>query len=148
MTETTDRFRPFLIMALFCEKVLQEKDGVVSLIRIVDRWTVVGAAEKMPPTSLRFTIAVSFKAGFVRGKFAIRIKPRSPSGKELPAMEVPVLFEGGEDRGVNLLLDTNITCDEEGVYWFDVKFEDEVVTSVPLRLLYIRSTGMVMPPNV
>jgi hypothetical protein len=146
MTETTDRFRPFLTMALFCEKALQEKDGVLSLIRIIDQWNVVGTAERLPPTNLRFTTALSFKSGFVRGKYSVRIKPKTPSGKELPAIEVPVFFEG-EDRGVNLLLETNITLHEEGIYWFDVFFEDEVVTSVPLRLLYHRSTGMVIPPT-
>ena len=31
---------PNVVAAVFCEKVLQEKDGVLSAIRIVDRFTV------------------------------------------------------------------------------------------------------------
>jgi len=33
---------PYLSTALFCEKVLREAAGVLSAIRIFDRWTVRG----------------------------------------------------------------------------------------------------------
>jgi hypothetical protein len=43
---------PYLAAAVFCEKVLQEKDSVYTLVRIVDRLimhaTGVNPPEKMP----------------------------------------------------------------------------------------------------
>ena len=48
-----------------------------------------------------------------------------------------VVFEG-EDRGTNLILTLNIVVDQEGVYWFDVLLEDELLTRIPLRILYQR----------
>ena len=95
-------FRAYLQMAVFCEKVLREADGVLSVIRIVDRFTIPGSTAQMPPQVLQFTVAIVFKAGFMRGKQTISVKPISPTGSDLPGMDFPVLFEGDDDRGIAL----------------------------------------------
>ena len=46
MPEQENVFRSYLQMAVFCEKVLREADGVLSVIRIVDRFTVGGATPR------------------------------------------------------------------------------------------------------
>src|SRR5664280_468503 len=90
---------PHLAMAVLCEKVLQEHDGVISVIRVVDRFTVHGTAKEMPPSPLQTNIVVLFKSGATTGKHMIRIRPLKPSGGEMPETEFPALFEG-RDRGV------------------------------------------------
>lgn len=64
---------PYLAMALLCEKVLREADGVLSLIRIVDRITVSfsgpDAPVQMPPAPVNLTLVVGFKSGFARGPY-------------------------------------------------------------------------------
>ncbi|MGH9740926.1 MAG: hypothetical protein ACRD51_01105, partial [Candidatus Acidiferrum sp.] len=39
---------PYLQMACFCEKVLNEKDGVLSIIRVIDRLTVNASGPDSP----------------------------------------------------------------------------------------------------
>ena len=53
----------------------------------------------------------------------------------MPEIEHPVLFEGSE-RGTGLVAPTTLRVDQEGLYWFDVMFEDTMVTRIPLRILY------------
>jgi len=132
---------PYLVAALLCERVIQEKDETVSIIRIVDRITLTVPAsiapETLPPLPLNLTLFLSFKSGSARGRNTIKLKIESPSGFKLPEQLLPVLFEG-EDRGVNLILALNMIVDQEGVYWFDILLEEEHITRIPLRILYQR----------
>jgi uncharacterized protein DUF6941 len=125
-----------LQIAAFCEKVLFETNGVVSLIRIVDRFNVNGPTPEMAPASLTFFLVVAFKAGFVRGKHIIRVIPLSPGNVDLPAIEMPQFFEGDDDRGVMVAAQMNFLVKEEGLYWFRVYFENALVTQMPLRVVY------------
>ncbi len=59
---------PFLQAAFICEKVLQEADGVVSAIRIIDRFFIgpgpgQQAAAAMPAVVMSHTLFVTFKSG-------------------------------------------------------------------------------------
>jgi hypothetical protein len=130
---------PFLGTAVLCEKVLQEADGVISIIRVVDRIThsAIGpeVADEMPPFTINLNALVSLKSGTAKGRFKVKIRPEAPSGELLPAIEVPVLFEG-EERGVNLILQIAIQAEHEGLYWFDVFLEEGRLTRIPLRVVY------------
>jgi hypothetical protein len=128
---------PHLALAVFCEKVLIEADQVASLIRMVDRFIVNGPSPEMTPAALNFFLVVSFKSGFIRGKHKIKIVPVSPTGVELPSFEAPQLFEG-EDRGAMLAAQMNFLVQEEGLFWFNVYFEEALVTRMPLRVIYQR----------
>lgn len=139
MTDQPEVFRAYLQIATFCEKVLRETDGVLSIIRMFDRFNVVGDSAEMPVTVLQFTVVVGFKSGFMRGKQTLRLRPVSPTGKELPAMEIPMLFEGDDDRGSFMAFQVNFPVEEEGVYWWDVYLHDELITRMPLRVFYQRT---------
>lgn len=128
---------PHLAAALLCEKVLQEKDSVMSFIRIVDRFPVPEPEPGKPPSPVQATLVVVFKAGDTSGKHYIKIRPQKPSGGLLFDQEFPVLFEG-QDRGVAIVAPMTLVLDEEGLYWFDVTFEEKLVTRIPLRVLYQR----------
>jgi hypothetical protein len=58
---------PYLQTAVLCEKVLQEQDGVLSLVRIVDRIisTALGPdpPEDMPPVAVNLTAVIVLKSG-------------------------------------------------------------------------------------
>jgi len=138
---------PYLQTALLCEKALQETDGVISLIRVVDRWTVSGPTEDMPHTAIQATMVLMFKSGIHRGPGRLTITPRTPSDARLPAMELPVLFEGDEDRGINVVIPMAFPVQESGVYWFAVALDGQVVSHIPLRVIYHRVAPMQMPPN-
>lgn len=138
MADQENVFRSYLHVATFCEKVLREADGVLSLIRMFDRFNVIGESEEMQTTLLSFMVFISFKSGFMRGKQRIALRPQSPTGKELPAMEFPVLFEGDNDRGPAIGFQVNWPVEEEGVFWWDLYLNEELVTRMPLRVTYQR----------
>jgi hypothetical protein len=140
---------PSVQIAAFCERVLQEGDGVLSLIRVVDRLTAAtqdpGAPETMPPFPVNLTLVLALKSGFLRGRHDVQLRSFTPSQQPMGDFSIPALFEG-EDRGVNLLLPIAFQAPEEGLYWFEVRFGGRVLTRVPLRLIYQRFSGGRVPP--
>lgn len=132
---------PYVQMAALCERVLEGKDGVLSVIRIIDRFTFTASGpsppEEMPPGTINITIVIMLKSGFARGRFNLRIIPNTPSGKTLSGLGAGVLLEG-DDRGANVVLSGQMHVKEEGLYWFDVLLQEQLLTRIPLRLVYQR----------
>jgi hypothetical protein len=133
---------PYLSFAVVCEKVLQEADGVLSFIRIVDHVTVtmaLPAEADVPPemVPLEPPVAVTFVLGLKSASdidsVPVKVRIETPSGSTLPEFETsqPV---GAEDRGINLILPIQFPVQDEGVYWFVVEVSGVVVTRVPLRI--------------
>ena len=143
MTEDQEFGGPYLQVAVFCERILKEQDGVSSLIRMVDRITIQASGpqppEKMPPTRLSLWAYLAFKSGFAKGSFTIRVTAHSPSGKVLPPVLLPIFLEG-DDRGATIAFQLNLDADEDGLYWFDVSMEERLITRMPLRILYQRTS--------
>lgn len=137
---------PYLMAALICEKVLQEPDGITTLVRVVDRVQVaatstlpgVALPENMPPIAVNtLTLFIGFKSGAARGTHKVGVRLEKPDGLKILTQEVDMLFEG-EDRGVNLKMPLNLVLDMPGLYWFEVLLDGEFVTRVPLRIVYQR----------
>lgn len=132
---------PYLLMAVFCEKVLQERDGVLSVIRVIDRFTQTAlgpdAPETMPAFSYNLNAVINLKSGSARGTVTIQIEPELPSGLRLPRVSMSALMEG-EDRGHNFLLNIPTTFTEPGLYWFSVYLDDQLLTRMPFRVVYTR----------
>jgi len=134
-----------LSMAVFCEKVLREADNVLSIIRVIDRFNVFGPTPEMKqPYPLPFTILVSFKSGILRGKQLLEIRPISPTGTEMQSFSFPMLFEGDDERGNAVIAPMTFIAEAEGLYWFDVYLNGEVVTRMPLRITY-QQAGFSIP---
>lgn len=145
---------PFLTAALICEKVLDERDGVKSLIRLIDRLLIQAAGtevpDQMPPFEQDFTMFLSFKAGSATGPVGVRVTLTSPSGmeeKQRPAFDQSVHFEGGT-RGHNLIIRSRIRFTEAGPYWFNIYVGGRLVTRTPYEVVYtFRRTGGTLPPG-
>lgn len=133
---------PYLQAALFVERVLHERDGVLSFVRIVDRLAVQAhgdAPEELPEgATAKVTLAVMLKSGDARGRHRLMIRPELPSGLQLEPRGFDVLFEG-EDRGVNVVVDLDVAL-MEGLHWFTVSLAERELTRVPLRIAYQRLT--------
>jgi hypothetical protein len=131
---------PHLQAALICERVLQEHDGTISAIRIIDRLThfVQGpnVPEALPSFQQQIAFLIALKSGAARGRHTVRLDVEKPSGEQAPLASFPVHFEG-EERGVNLVLNTMFAPDQEGLYWFDVWLgQEERLTRMPLSVRY------------
>lgn len=143
MAEQVNPFErgPYIQVAAFCERVLQEGDGVISLIRIVDRITHTerrpDAPQEMPEVRYPLTLVLTLKSGAARGRSEIAITPALPSGERMPTVTMTVQMEG-ENRGVNVISPIDIPFRLEGLYWFNVTFDGILFTRLPLQVQYSR----------
>ncbi len=130
-----DKPLPYVTAALLCEKVLQEKDGSLSVIRIADRveYRLEGAPEGLRPTVTLAGI-VALRSGPVSGDHFLKIIIENPHGdrKEVHRQQMTL---AGEDKGQNLILNLNLAIEHEGLYWFDVLFDEDLLTRIPLTVL-------------
>jgi hypothetical protein len=141
--------RPWVQIAAICHTALIENTGQMSVIRVTDRIAVAGTTPEMQPQPLQLTVAILLKSGEMRGQYNVRIRCTSPQGQETLGQEIMFLFEGG-DRGVQVVLPMAMVATEPGTYWFDVLVEGELLTRMPLTVLYQRiqlPPGMVLPPG-
>ncbi len=141
--DADDLMRPWVQVAAFVNVAMQEgpPGNWLSLIRILDRWFFNGTTPEMPPSMLQTTLVVMMKSDNMRGSATVKIRPISPTKKELPSIESPILFEG-EERGVNIVLPVVMQVQESGLYWFDVLVDDQIFTRIPLRVVYQRAAGI------
>ena len=140
---------PYVQIAAFCERMLREADGVISLIRIVDTITHTERGhdppQEMPELRYPLTLVITLKSGSARGRHEVTITPELPSGETLPSTTVTVQMEG-EGRGNNIASRIDIPYTLEGLYWFNVKFDDNLITRLPLEVRYSRlATGSTTP---
>ena len=138
-------YGPYIQVAALCERVLREADGVLSLIRVVDRITHTGrgpdAPVEMPEFRNPLTLVLALKSGRTRGRHEITITPELPSGETLQTVAMTVQMEG-EGRGINIVSPMDIPYRLEGLYWFNVYFDGRILTRLPLEVRYSRvSTG-------
>lgn len=131
---------PYVQAAFFCERLLQEADGVLSAIRIVDHVTVQVDERQTVPTSVPvdLTFLVLFKTGRARGPRVLLVEMEPPDGHSPVGMPQEymqtIVFEGPEDRGDIIIMPIAMKAAEAGTYWFDVYLDARFMTRVPLRV--------------
>ena len=132
---------PHIQAAAFCEQVIEDKTGLLSLIRIIDVITHTEARPEppleMPPVNWRMKLVLSLKPDRARGRHEIKIVPEEPSGEVEAPMQLSVYMDG-EERGQNIIFDVAYTFTLEGLYWFQVLFDDALLTKMPFRVKYQR----------
>lgn len=132
---------PYVQLATFCERILREADGVVSIIRVVDVITHAArgptAPEEMPEFHYPLFLVINLRSGSTRGRHDVTIIPEQPSGETLPPISVSVNMEG-EGKGVNIASQMDIPFKLEGLYWFNIQFDKQVITRIPLEVRYSR----------
>lgn len=138
---------PYLQLAAFCENVIQDKEGILTLVRVIDRVTQTasgpGAPESLQPFEHEMYAVISLKAGQARGRHELKIVRELPSGikEDAEAARFSIHFEGEGDRGHNVIVRYRQRIEIEGLYWFDVYLNDQLVTRMPFRVLYARIAG-------
>ena len=132
---------PYIQMAGFCEQVLQENTGVLSLIRVVDTITHgaqgPGAPAEMPPFKYPLKLVLMLKSGRSKGRYDLKVVTELPSGELKEPLTQSIQLEG-EERGVNRIIQMQMEFTLEGLHWFKVHLDDSVLTRVPLRVKYDR----------
>jgi hypothetical protein len=128
--------KPLVSVACVCEKILQEKDGVLSAIRLVDTIYIERMVEALPENlkpGFQIAALVSLKSGDIIGEQEVRVVLRKPSGEVNDIGKWKVVLQGGE-HGANFALNFMLSGTEFGLFWFDVIWQGEVLTSMPLKV--------------
>ncbi len=139
---------PYLKAAVFCSDVIEGKDGVLSLIRVIDRLTVTAAGPQLPSSDMPavkhpLKLVLMLVSGRARGTHDLALKIERPDST-VDDLWGGTAFLEGEDRGANTVIDTNVEFTQEGLYWFDLYFDGTRVTRMPFRVIYQRAaTGSV-----
>jgi hypothetical protein len=133
--------KPFVQLACFCESILVEKDGVPSAIRIVDTYFIPPLPEGVAlPDGMQGAILlngmIALKSGDVVGPGNISLIMNKTTGERVelsPPGGWPVVMNGGE-HGANVMIHMPIGVKNFGLIWFDVLWNQEVLTRIPLKL--------------
>ena len=131
--------KPFVQIAAFCENLLEEADGAMTPVRIIDTYWVPPLPEGLPDGMRPIVLVkgiIALKSGDVTGPHAVSLEMENTQGvrtKLSPEEGWPVVFNGGE-HGVNLKINFPLGVKNFGLCWFDVFFDGELVTRIPLRL--------------
>lgn len=138
--ETQNTETPYIAAAIICEQALQEKDNVISLIRLVDimNTTFTPSNEEEAAKGIRipleFTLFISFRAGPARGKREVIVHLYDPAGDHrFQTGPYPMVFTSAE-QGHNLKIQSSLTLKDPGVYWFEIVVGGQAVTRVPLTV--------------
>ena len=141
MPEISGRGGPFLKMAFLCERALQERDGVFSFVRVIDRITHNVQAPDVETEEFEYSLFVvlNWVSGDARGRHAVHLRIEGPNGiSEDLAGPIDIQFEGN-NRGAGLVAQTNLKLRLEGVHWILVSLDGETQTQMPLEVWYQRA---------
>lgn len=144
---------PHLTCFAVCEKVLEEKDGTKSAIRMVNRLTRRVAGENVPKEMAafehRFDVLVSLKRG-IRGKekCSYEIRIQNASGEQVRAASGTIRFDGGPGKGVDLRANLLMIFDREGTYWLELYIDEVLMSRQPIAVHYLiqEAPGPIPPP--
>jgi len=139
---------PHVAAAFLCREVLREADGVMSFIRVVDRFTrAPGPGPDGQVVPIQVNVVVTLKQGDVpTGNYRIAFRVFKPNAmSHMAEMQNSAFFEGGPDRGVSVVAPFLMAADEEGLYWIDVLFEDVRVTRMPFRVIFANAPSVQVP---
>ena len=136
----TGPIEPYLKLGTICERVLEEKDGVLSLIRIVDRFTFTITGKEPPgqlPRVVRLlTIIMSWVGGLGSHEAAFNII--SPGGETQRSPRSWSFSLDAINRGHNIIVTLPVSMAREGVYWIEFILNDQVKSRVPFQVIYER----------
>jgi hypothetical protein len=130
---------PHLSVAVLCQNALEEKDGVHSLIRMIDRLTLTtGPVEAMPEFQANLLLFLSFKSGSAKGPYEAKVVLVNPEGEDQQHVTIPFFCEG-EERGNNIRVMLAVPFKRPGLYWFNILLGDQLITRVPLRVIHMKT---------
>ncbi len=130
---------PYLQAAILCDRVLEERDGVLSAIRIVELFGFAGSATvdsssetERPPVGvpIALLLLVMLRALPSRGA-TLGLQLVNPSGRRGKPTEPVHLEPAGSYRGVNARFEITFIATETGTHWLEVLLDEALLTRVP-----------------
>jgi hypothetical protein len=135
---------PWVAAAAICQGLLEEKDNVLSIIRMVDVFNLPKPPGWDGKTNLQLPLIgiVALRSGDAKGTRAVRIYGVSPKGKRQKLLDMKAEFLGG-NTGVNIKLNMMFGFKSEGTHWLDIYVDKWLATRIPVSIVFQSE----MPPN-
>ena len=127
--------KPYVAVACLADKVLMEKDGVISLIRVIDKFTVAippGLPDDIRPT-VETTLVTALRYPNFKGALEITIKMHGPT-EAAPAQTFAAEFPGGWSSGSNMITTLLLGVKSFGECRIELWWEDQLLSVVPFTL--------------
>jgi hypothetical protein len=157
MTAVPDEFDPVaeqegpFVEALICERVIQETDGVLTIVRLIDQVNL-----ERPPTPLlplipapfQAAVLVVLKGGKPGAKHSVEVIVHAPSGIATQVAAQTVELASRFPRGIagaNLILQMKMGLKDDGTYWFEVRLDGKRATATPLRVAFAEPGTLTEP---
>jgi len=141
--------KPRLAAAILCERVLIEKDEVLSLVRLIDTF-YVHVPKQLPENAnpvVQLTALLAFKRGDESdtSTHQAKLKIQGPTGpvRDLPVM-MDFFFKPGEISSANLVLNITLGVKEFGRFRLDV-FVDEEGPVAQISFMLLEQTELKTP---
>lgn len=133
---------PYLQAALLCERVEQEAPNrPITIVGLIDRVVVRAEYGTTPqPSVVSCYAVVILKTGSRPGNYRLRLTLMSPSGRPLREFSLDITLSNEPDQGVNVVMPIQFTASEEGIYWFEVKLDNDLpLTKISFRRVVLRA---------
>jgi hypothetical protein len=133
-----------------CERVLEERDGTISVVRIAERLRIDAAGEfpetNEPSVGIPIVLLLVFKRESEgASNYLIRITATSPAGRVTQIVETELVIGIGRGKGTDLILRFGFPVSGGGLYWIGVTAEDELLTRIPIDVV-VSGPGAVGTP--
>jgi hypothetical protein len=131
---------------------LEDKDGVPSLIRLVDTVNMPKPKPSAWPEgeegplliAIPLTAFLAFKSGDAKGEHTVGLLIVTPSGKRQKSTELKIELLGDE-HGVNVRIPVAAPLGEDGLCWYHVLLDGKSVTRMPLRIVHTNPATQEQP---
>jgi hypothetical protein len=124
---------PFVALAVLCQRMDRQADGSADIVGIVDGLNLdspfLDDQSEVPTVML--TALVSIRAGDVRGQHQLAIRGRYPTGGLGPSISRLVDLSD-QMPAATLSVPLELELEQLGTYWFDVTFDQVLLTRIPL----------------
>lgn len=128
---------PHVTAALICERAIEEKDGTLTLARVIDKLTFQQPPEQgdtvvmLAPTTLAVVLAL--KNGRAGREYKVELSVVAPNGEVRRHSPRPV-YVGGAHNGLNLIAQILFSAQQEGTYNFDFLLDGKFIARAPLLI--------------
>ena len=133
---------PYVQAALLCQRVAQQvPNGPITIVGLIDRLVVRAPYGTAPqPSVVSCHAVVILKTGSRPGNHRLRLTLTSPSGRPLREFSLDITLPNEPDQGVNVVMPIQFTASEEGIYWFEVRLDNELpLTKISFRRVVLRA---------
>ena len=123
---------PFIQAALICERVLEEKDGTLSALRIIDKVTSAEPPTDEKPALLLCHALTMMKWGDFNGDVVLTVEIENPSGERTEVLRTQGPVQAHPKGGANVYGPLALAFKRTGTFWAVFLLNQREISRVPL----------------